>query len=269
MSVADEFRRRARATWAAGNWDGFSVTIQSVGALVLDRIGIEPGSDVLDVGTGSGGNVAIPAAALGAKVVGLDVTPELFEHARRRAAEAGVDVEWVEGDAQELPFADASFDRVISTFGAMFAPDHHRAAAELVRVCRPGGRIAMATWASEGFIGELFKQSAAFMPPLPPGVQPPVLWGLDAHIGETFGAAGVTPHIERETVDLLFPTLDATLRRYAEDFGPFVVARAALEPQGRWDEFLAAFSDLVTRFNKATDASVRIGAEYLLITVDR
>jgi SAM-dependent methyltransferase len=269
VSVAEEFRRRARATWAAGDWDGFSVTIQAVGALVLDRIGIEPGSDVLDVGTGSGGNVAIPAATLGANVVGLDVTPELFEHARRRAGEAGVEVEWIEGDAQELPFADASFDRVISTFGAMFAPDHYRAAAELVRVCRPGGRIAMTTWTSEGFIGELFKQSGAFMPPPPPGVQPPVLWGVEAHIDETFGATGVTPHIDRETVDLLFPTIDATLRRYVEDFGPFVVARAALEPQGRWDEFLAAFSDLVQRFNKSTDGSVRISAEYLLITVDR
>src|ERR1700727_1553030 len=101
MSVADEFRRRARVTWAAGDWDGFSAMIVPVGVLVLDRIGIEPGSDVLDVGTGSGGNIAIPAALLGAKVVGLDVTPELFEYARNRAAEAGVEIEWVEGDAQD------------------------------------------------------------------------------------------------------------------------------------------------------------------------
>ena len=130
MTAAEEARRRARATWSAGDWDGFSALITPVGALVLDRVGIEPGSDVLDVGTGSGGNVAIPAAILGATVVGLDPTPELFEHARRRAAEAGVDVEWVEGDAHDLPFAAVSFDRVISTFGAMFAPDHERAAAE-------------------------------------------------------------------------------------------------------------------------------------------
>lgn len=269
MSVADDFRRRARATWSAGDWDGFSAMIVPVGVLVLDRVGIEPGSDVLDVGTGSGGNIAIPAAMLGARVVGLDVTPELFEHARHRAAEAGVEIEWVEGDAQDLPFADASFDRVISTFGAMFAPDHHRAAAELVRVCRPGGRIAMATWASDGFAGGLFKQMGAFMPAPPPGVQPPALWGVDAHIEEAFGAAGTTPHIERETVDFLFPTIDAAVRRYVEDFGPFVITRAALEPQGRWDEFLAAFADLVERFNIATDGTVRISAEYLLNTVER
>jgi ubiquinone/menaquinone biosynthesis C-methylase UbiE len=120
--------------------------VEPVGVLVLDRIGVEPGMDLLDVGTGSGGTVAIPAALRGATVVGCDVTPELFEHARRRAAAAGVEVEWVEADAQDLPFGDASFDRVTSTFGAMFAPDHTRAAAELVRVCRPGGRIAMTTW---------------------------------------------------------------------------------------------------------------------------
>ena len=269
MTVSEEFRRRARATWAAGDWDGFSAMIVPVGVLVLDRIGVESGSDVLDVGTGSGGNVAIPAATLGAKVVGLDVTPELFEHARRRAAEAAVEIEWVEGDAQDLPFADASFDRVISTFGAMFAPDHRRAAAELVRVCRPGGRIAMTTWASDGFAGGLFKQMGGFMPSPPPGVQPPALWGVEEHIEETFGAAGATPHIERETVDFLFPTLDAAVRRYGEDFGPFVTARTALEPQGRWDEFKAAFADLVERYNSATDGSVRISAEYLLITVDR
>src|SRR5882757_7552625 len=151
MSAADELRQRARTTWAAGDWDSFSRLVAPVGAEVLERIDLEPGMELLDVGTGSGGTVAIPAAQRGARVVGSDVTPELFEHARRRAAEAGVEVEWVDADAQDLPFDDASFDRVVSTFGAMFAPDHTRAAAELVRVCRPGGRIAMATWANDGF----------------------------------------------------------------------------------------------------------------------
>src|SRR4051794_21155499 len=113
-------RQRARATWSAGDWDAFSGLIASVGELILDRIDVQPGLELLDVGTGSGGTVAIPAALRGAQVVGLDITPELLVHARRRAADAGVDVQWVEGDAGELPFADASFDRVTSTFGAMF-----------------------------------------------------------------------------------------------------------------------------------------------------
>jgi SAM-dependent methyltransferase len=223
--------------------------------------------DVLDVGTGSGGTIAIPAAQRGARVVGSDITPELFEHARRRAAEAGVEVEWVEADALDLPFADASFDRVISTFGAMFAPDHRRAAAELVRVCRPGGRVAMTTWANDGFAGELFKLSGSFLPPPPAGVQPPPLWGVESHVTDTFGAAGARPAIERETVVFEWPSVEAAVREYAEDFGPFVAARRSLEPQGRWDEFLHAFTALVERFDVG-DGGARIGVDYLLITIE-
>jgi SAM-dependent methyltransferase len=269
MSTTDEFRQRARATWAAGDWDNFARLVEPVGKVVLDRIDVEPGMDLLDVGTGSGGTVAIPAAQRGAKVVGSDVTPELFEPARRRSAEAGVEVDWVEADAQDLPFDDASFDRVVSTFGAMFAPDHARAAAELVRVCRPGGRIAMTTWANDGFAGELFKLTGAFLPPPPPGVEPPPLWGVQAHVEEAFGAAGVTPALARETVDFHFASVEDAVQHYADDFGPFVMARAALEPQGRWDEFLEAFSELVRRFNTADDGAARIRSDYFLIVVER
>jgi SAM-dependent methyltransferase len=269
MAVGDEFRQRARTTWAAGDWDSFSRLVTPVGALILDRVGLEPGLDVLDVGTGSGGNVAIPAAQRGARVVGLDLTPELFEHARRRAAEAGVEVQWVEGDAQDLPFEDASFDRVISTFGAMFAPDHARAAAELVRVCRPGGRIAMATWVNDGFAGELFNLTGAFLPPPPPGVQPPPLWGVEAHVEEVFSAAGVRPSIARESVEFEFASVEDTVQHYARDFGPFVMARRMLEAEGRWDDFLKAFGDLVRRFNTADDGTARVRSDYFVITVER
>ena len=126
----DEFRQRMRAAWTAGDPANFARLIEPVGPVVLERIDCRPGVDLLDVGTGTGGSVAIPAARRGANVVGLDLAPALFEQAGRRAAEAGVDVEWVEGDAQDLPFPDESFDRVVSTFGAMFAPDHGRAARE-------------------------------------------------------------------------------------------------------------------------------------------
>ncbi len=269
MNVSNEIRQRTRATWSAGDWDSFSRLVKPVGALIIDRVGVEPGLDLLDVGTGSGGNVAIPAAQRGAKVVGVDVTPELFEHARRRAAEAGVDVEWVEGDAQELPFEDASFDRVTSTFGAMFAPDHARAAAELVRVCRPGGRIAMATWVNDGFAGELFKLTASFLPPPPPGVQPPPLWGVETHVVEVFGAAGVDTSLTRETVDFDFASVEDAVQQYADDFGPFVIAHAVLAPQGRWEDFLEAFSDLVRRFNSARDGTVKIRSDYFIITIER
>jgi SAM-dependent methyltransferase len=269
MTTAEEFRARTRATWAAGNWDDFSSMIAPVGQLVLERAGVEPAMRVLDVGTGSGGNIAIPAAKRGAQVVGVDVTPELFVHARRRAADAGVEVEWMEADAQELPFAEASFDRVISTFGAMFAPDHARAAAELVRVCDPSGRVEMTTWLNDGFAGEMFKLTGTFMPPPPPGVESPLLWGDQGHVEDVFGAAGVRPSLSRETVEFAFPSVDEAVARYAEDFGPFIMARAALESEGRWDEFLSAFADLIGRFNRASDGTVRAESEYFLITVER
>jgi SAM-dependent methyltransferase len=269
VGVPADFQQRTRATWASGDWDAHSRLIQPVGAVVLERIDLAPGLDLLDVGTGTGGNVAIPAARRGANVVGLDIAPELFEHARRRAAEAGVDIEWVEGDAQDLPFADESFDRVVSTFGAMFAPEHERAARELVRVCRAGGRVAMTTWVNDGFAAGLFKLNGTFLPPPPAGVQPPPLWGVESHVEEVFAAAGATPDIAHETVDVRFESEAAAVEEYTTNFGPFVTARAVLEPQGRWPEFVQAFTDLLRRSNVAADGTVRIPAEYLLITVDR
>jgi SAM-dependent methyltransferase len=262
----DAFRERARAMWAEGDWDDFSSHVFPVGRAVLERVALEPGMDVLDVGTGSGGTVAIPAAQAGANVVGCDITPELLEHARRRAAEAGVEVEWVEADAQDLPFADASFDRVLSTFGAMFAPDHRRAAAELVRVCRPGGLGAMATWAAEGFAGGFFKLTGSFLPPPPPGVESPLMWGGEEHATAVFEAAGAHPSITRETVVFESPSVERIVGQYERDFGPLVAARRLVEPQGRWPEFLEAFTDLVESFNRSSDGTARIAAEYLLIT---
>jgi SAM-dependent methyltransferase len=269
MAAADEFRQRARRTWAGGDWDAVSRTIAPVGPVVLDAIGVEPGMDLLDVGTGSGGTIAIPAALRGAKVVGCDITPELFEHARRRAAEAGVEVEWVEGDAQDLPFEDASFDRVTSTFGAMFAPDHARAAQELVRVCRPGGRIGMSTWADDGFAGELFSLTGSYMPPPPPGAQTPQHWGVPDHVREVFATAGVTPKVSRRQVEFAFDSEADAVEHYAVKFGPFVALRAAIEPQGRWEPFIAAFADLVHRFNSSGDNTAKIGSDFLLTTVER
>jgi SAM-dependent methyltransferase len=265
----ESFRRQARATWSAGDWESFSGLIRPVGEVVIDRLGVAPGVRLLDVGTGNGGSVAIPAAQLGAEVVGLDLTPELLVHARRRAVEAGVDVEWVEGDAQELPFADANFDRVSSTFGAMFAPDHERAAGELVRVCRPGGQIAMTTWVNDGFVGEMFTLTGSFMPPPPAGAQAPPLWGVEAHINDVFRAVGISPSIEREAVDFDFESVDDAVQQYAANFGPFVSARAVLGPQGRWDEFIGAFRELVERFNPTGDGTARLRSDYFLIHVQR
>lgn len=250
-------------------WDAVSRLVAPVGPVVLGSIGVDPGSDLLDVGTGSGGTIAIPAALRGAKVVGCDITPELLEHARHRAAEAGVEVEWVEGDAQDLPFDAGSFDRVTSTFGAMFAPDHAKAAQELVRVCRPDGRIGMATWADDGFAGELFRLTGSFVPASPPGAQTPQLWGVPEHVREMFATAGVTPQVSRRQVEFAFASEAEAAQRYVDHFAPFAALRAMLEPQGTWDPFMTAFADLVHRFNMSGDNTAKIGCDYLLITVGR
>ena len=152
---------------------------------LCDAADLHAGWRVLDVATGSG-NAAIAAARLGCKAVGIDYVPALLERGRRRADAEGLAVELLEGDAEALPFPDASFDAVTSVFGSMFAPDHARTAAELLRVCRPGGTIALASWTPDGFIGELFRTVAAHVPP-PAGVQSPLLWGTEAHLRELFG----------------------------------------------------------------------------------
>jgi SAM-dependent methyltransferase len=254
MSTVEDHRAQARATWAAGDWDGeFWKLVTPVGQAVLERAAVESGQRQLDVGT----------------VTGLDPTPELLDHAHRRAVEAGVEVEWVEGDAQDLPFDDRSFDRVISTFGAMFAPNHGRAAAELVRVCDSPGRVLMTTWTDDGFAGELFQLTGSMLPAPPSGAQPPALWGDEQHILDTFEAAGASPSLERMTVKFSFDSVQDTVRHYAEGFGPFVMARQVLEPEGRWQEFLDAFGELVAGFNIATDGTATVPSEYLIITVRR
>lgn len=166
-------RARNRATWEAGDWDEMARFIAPVGPRLLDALAVGPGVALLDVGTGSGSSVAIPAALRGADVTGSDITDAWFDAARRRAAEADVDVEWVVGDAAGLFFEDDSFDVVTSTFGHMFAPDHAAAAAELARVCRT---IGLCCWTPQGNVGQMFIRLAGFMPPPPEGFQPPPLW---------------------------------------------------------------------------------------------
>jgi hypothetical protein len=151
----------------------------------------------------------------------------------------------------------------------MFAPDHARTAAELVRVCRPGGRIVMTTWINDGFAGEMFNLSGRFLPPPPEGLQSPPLWGGESHVIEMFGAAGATPTIARETVEFPFASVQDAANEYADDFGPFVVARGELEPQGRWDAFIGEFAEIIARFNIAADGTATLRSDYFVVTVDR
>jgi SAM-dependent methyltransferase len=181
-----ELKARHRAIWASGDYPSMVETfLLPLGPRLVEACGIGPGMDVLDVAAGTG-NASIPAARAGAAVTASDLTPELLDAGRRRAAPAGLALEWVEADAERLPFADESFDVVLSSIGAMFAPDHQDVADELVRVCRPGGTIGLLSWTPEGMIGALFRTMAAFAPP-PPGAQPPPLWGSEEHLDELLG----------------------------------------------------------------------------------
>jgi ubiquinone/menaquinone biosynthesis C-methylase UbiE len=169
---------------------------------------------VLDVAAGTG-NASIPAAERGAKVTASDLTPELLEAGRERAEAAGVELEWVEADAENLPFEDESFDVVMSSIGAMFAPHHQEVADELVRVCRPGGTIGLLSWTPEGMIGALFRTMGPFAPPPPPGAQPPPLWGSEQHVYELFGGRVEFRALERDTLEI---TAFEHPRDYAEHF---------------------------------------------------
>ena len=191
---------------------------------------------VLDVAAGTG-NASIPAAATGADVTASDLTPELFDAGRQRAAKEGVDLEWAEADAEDSPFADKSFDVVMSSIGAMFAPHHQKVADELIRVCRPGGTIGMLNWTPEGMIGDLFKTMKPFAPPPPPGAQPPPLWGSEDHIRHLFGGRVNWRTLDRENLEITaFEEATGYAAHFSAYYGPTIVVRANAQKEGREQE---------------------------------
>lgn len=240
ISELDQMKQHVRASWAAGDYPAVAERqLWPVGERIVRRVGVRPGEDVLDVACGSG-NAAIRAAQAGGRVVGVDLTPELFEAGRRLAARAGVEVEWVEGDAEALPVEDASFDVVVSVFGCMFAPRHHVAADELARALRSGGRLCVCAWTPEGSLGEFFRTLGAHLPPPPDFAQSPLLWGSEEHVRDLFAGSAIELEFARELVE--FPrmeSLEAELEFMTTKFGPLIMARRALEPQGRWPAVLA------------------------------
>jgi ubiquinone/menaquinone biosynthesis C-methylase UbiE len=254
-------RMDPKTMWGSGNYAAVAERISQAGELVIERSGLEPGMDLLDVACGTG-NATIPAAREGARVTGLDFSPELLEIARERGSDAMVEVEWVEGDAQELPFEDASFDRVLSVFGHMFAPDHERTAREMLRVTRPGGTIAVASWTPEGSIGRMFRTVAELVPP-PPGGTPPLLWGTEAHVRELLGDG----KFERQEIEWEDESVESYARFMLESFGPLLNAREALG--GREQELDESFRRFLESENLSEDGGLRIRGEYLLAVVPR
>ena len=268
----EEIKARQRAMWASGDFPRVSrATVAPVGPVLVQAAGVGPGMRVLDVAAGAG-NTAIPAAVAGASVVASDLTPELFEAGRAAAAEAGVELEWVEADAEALPFEDASFDAVLSSFGAMFAPRHDLTAAELLRVCRPGGAIAMANWTSEGSVGRFFDVFAPFVPPPPPGVQSPALWGDEQHVRDLLGRGVSELELTRRTLDIrAFATPEDLVTFYRDNFGPTLAAyRATADDPGRRAELDARFGAYARDENRAPAGEpARYEFEYLLVVARR
>ncbi len=252
-----------RRMWTAGDYPDLARTIEGVAELVVERAGAGPGETLLDVATGSG-NVAIPAALGGAQVTGLDLTPKLLEAARGRAASAGLEIRFVEGDAEELPFDADSFDRVTSCFGVMFAPRQPVAAAELVRVAKPGARIVFTAWTPEGLNGRMFKTVGSYMPPVSPELEPPVMWGDEDHVRELFADSGAELAFERHTVTFEHESPEGWLDYNERVLGPTVLAKSSARAGGRWSALRSELLQLYIDANEAEDGSMRVRAEYLL-----
>ena len=264
MTPVAELKRVHRATWAAGDYASVAEVIDEAPPRdLLARAHVAPGQEVLDVATGTG-NVAIRTAAVGARTIGLDLTPELFATAHRRAEQHGVTVEWFEGDAEDLPFEDDRFDRVLSVFGVQFAPRHEVVAGELARVCRPGGRIGLVNWTPEGQVGELFKIMGRYVPALPDYASPPPLWGSEEHVLRLFADTPVEFQFARGANPWRFDSAEHYVSFMETHYGPTVKARERLSAEGRWDDCRREILAMADRRNEATDGSLLMNAEYLI-----
>jgi SAM-dependent methyltransferase len=265
ISADTELKARHRAMWASGDYPSMVETfLLPLGPRLVEACDIGPGTRVLDVGAGTG-NASLPAARRGARVTASDLTPELLEAGRARARAAGLELDWVEADAEQLPFADGSFDVVISSIGAMFAPHHQEVADELARVCRPGGTIGLLSWTPDGMIGALFRTMGPFAPPPPPGAQPPPLWGREAHVRELFGDRVDFRTLERDVLEV---TAFEHPHDYAEHFkaryGPTIAAQANARRNDRDAEFVDALDAFCDEWNRGTPERARFEMEYLI-----
>ena len=257
---------RQHAAWSSGDYAVVGTTLQIVGEELCEALDLRSGQKVLDVAAGNG-NVTLAAARRWCDVVSTDYVPSLLERGRLRAAAEGLSVEFREADAEALGFADASFDVVVSTFGVMFAPDHDKAAAELVRVCKSGGKIGLANWTLEGFIGQLFKVLGKYLPP-PAGSKSPLLWGSRAHISEMFGAAAHSVSTESRIFAFRYRSPEHFVEVFKNYYGPTHKAFAALDEanqRGLANDLLT----LIGRMNHAEDGTMVVPSEYLEIVITK
>jgi SAM-dependent methyltransferase len=265
-----ELKARHRKMWASGDYPSMVETfLLPLGPRLVEAAGIDSGMSVLDVAAGTG-NASLVAAERGAKVTASDLTPELLDAGRERAEAEGLELDWVEADAENLPFEDESFDVVMSSIGAMFAPHHQDVADELVRVCRPGGTIAMLNWTPEGMIGALFRTMGPFAPPPPQGAQSPPLWGSEDHVRELFGDRVDLTTLERDNLTITaFPHPHDYGTHFRERYGPTIVAERNAGQNGQADEFDAALNGFCDEWNLGTADDARFEQEYIVVVGTR
>ena len=258
-------KARQQGAWASGDYSVVGTTLQIVGEALCEAVDLRAGQKVLDVAAGNG-NASLAAARRWCEVLATDYVPSLLARARERAAAERLPIEFREADAEALPFADASFDAVLSTFGVMFTPDQDRAASELLRVCRPGGRIGLANWTPDGFIGQLFKTIGKHLPPAA-GVRSPALWGTAWRLNELFGVHG---KVEASSRHFMFRYRSRAhwMEVFKGTYGPVLKAFAALAPAGQ-DALGADLHALLDTFNRSGDDTVVIPGEYLEVVVTR
>ncbi len=267
QSEMDALKARLRATWIAGDFGQIAKFLAQEAETFVNRLGLKPGMKVLDVACGTG-NLSLPAARLGATVTGVDIAPNLIEQARANAVAEGLDARFDEGDAEALPYEDASFDVVMTMYGAMFAPRPDLVAAELKRVTRPGGLIAMANWTPTGFIGQMFKATAAHVTP-PAGMASPVLWGKEDVVRERFGDGVSKLEATPRIVLFEFPFSPAdVVEHFRVYYGPTNKAFGTLDENGQ-AALRQDLEQLWANNNKATDGTTSVEAEYLEVIAVR
>lgn len=260
-------KTRQKAAWSSGDYAVVGTTLQIVGETLCEAVDLRAGERVLDVAAGNG-NATLAAARRWCEVTSTDYVPALLERGRERAAAERLHaIDFREADAEALPFDDASFDAVLSTFGCMFSPNAPRVASELLRVCRHGGRIGLANWTPEGFIGQVFKTLGRHVPP-PAGVASPALWGTRARIDELFASAAVSIQVEQRHFNFRYRSPEHMLDVFRGYYGPMLKAFAALDAQGQ-DALAAALIELMNEFNVAGEGALVIPSAYLEVVITR
>jgi SAM-dependent methyltransferase len=259
-------KARQHGAWSSGDYAIVGTTLQIVGEELCEALDIRAGQSVLDVAAGNG-NATLAAARRWCDVVSTDYVPSLLERGRARASADGLSVEFKEADAEALPFADAAFDVVVSTFGVMFTPNQDRAASELLRVCKRGGKIGLANWTPEGFIGQLFKTLGKYLPP-PAGAKSPALWGTKARIDEMFGARANDIQIARRNFVFRYRSAEHFVEIFKTYYGPVLKAFAALDSTSQ-DGLKRDILALIATMNRSGDETMVVPSEYLEIVVTK